>query len=131
MGSRNIYLNTDEIRLVIMENRGQQTMRTIIENNIGKRNIINADSFPAYNFLDNIDSLYLHNAYFHNRGILGLNSKIESIWHEMKENIKSMYHTINSQNFIYFLREAEFRQIIKNNEESRKKRNICKFIINS
>ena len=32
----------------------------------------------------------------------------------MKENIKSMYHTINSQNFIYFLREAEFRRIIKN-----------------
>lgn len=25
-----------------------------------------------------------------------------------------MYHTINNQNFIYFLHEAEFRRIIKN-----------------
>ena len=32
----------------------------------------------------------------------------------MKEKIKSMYHTINNQNFIYFLSEAEFRRIIKN-----------------
>lgn len=84
-------------------------MKTIIEKHIGKGNIINTDSWSAYNFLDNIDSGYLHNAYNHNRGIFGLTSRIESIWHEMKEKIKSMYHTINNQNFIYFLREVEFR----------------------
>ena len=39
-----------------MENRDQQTMKTIIEKHICKGNIINADSWPAYNFLDNIDS---------------------------------------------------------------------------
>ena len=32
----------------------------------------------------------------------------------MKDKIKSIYHNINSQHFVYFLREAEFRQIIKN-----------------
>ncbi len=109
-----INLNTDEIRLEIVENRDQQTMKTIIEKHICKGNIINADSWPAYNFLDNIDSGFLHNSYNHNRGIFGLTSRIESIWDEMKEKIKSMYHTINNQNFIYFLSEAEFRRIIKN-----------------
>ncbi len=83
-------------------------MKTIIEKHIGKGNIINTDSWSAYNFLDNIDSGYLHNAYNHNRGIFRLTSRIESIWHEIKEKIKSMYHTFNNQNFIYFLPEAEF-----------------------
>jgi len=42
-----------------------------------------------------------------------LTSRIEGIWGEIKLLIKSMYISIRSKNFIYFLKEAEYRRSIK------------------
>ena len=71
---------TNDIRLEIVEKRNQQAMQIIIEKHVGKGNIINSHPWPAYNFLDNIDSGYMHNICNHISGILGLTSRIESKW---------------------------------------------------
>ena len=39
-------------------------------------------------------------------------SHIESIWGNLKSIIKNIYYSIPSNNFILFLREAEFRRSI-------------------
>ena len=41
-------------------------------------------------------------------------SRIESVWNELKGMMKRIYNTIRSKKFIYFLREVEFRHLIKN-----------------
>lgn len=54
----------------------------------------------------------------HSRGIYGfginLTSRIESVWSELKQLIKKIYGTIKEKNFVYFLKESEFRKHIKN-----------------
>ena len=42
-----------------------------------------------------------------------MTSRIEGIWGEIKLFIKSMYISIRSKNFIYFLKEVEYRRSIK------------------
>ena len=42
-----------------------------------------------------------------------MTSRIEGIWGEIKLLIKSMYISIRSKNFIYFLKDAEYRRSIK------------------
>ena len=42
-----------------------------------------------------------------------MTSRIEGIWGEIKLLIKSMYISIRSKNFIYFLKEVEYWRSIK------------------
>ena len=46
----------------------------------------------------------------------GLQSKshVESIWAELKLAIKSVYKSIPNKNFLYFLRESEWKAKTKN-----------------
>ena len=104
---------TDEIRLEFITNRYENTLKPIIERHVGFGNIICSDSWAGYNFIIRPNSGYVHDVSNHLRGQFGLNSRIEDIWGEIKIFIKIMYISIHSKNFIYFLKEAEYRRTMK------------------
>ena len=80
---------------------------------IGTGNTINSDMWSGYNFLDSINSCYVNITYKNSIGQFGLTARIESVWVELKSTLKKMYKNIPSKNFLYFLREAEYRWNIK------------------
>jgi hypothetical protein len=104
---------TNEIRLELIPNSDENTLKTIIERHVGYGNIICSDSWAGYNFLSRANSGYVHEVSNHHRGQFGLTSRIEGIWGELKLLIKSMYISIHSKNFIYFLKEVEYRRSFK------------------
>ena len=109
-----INISTNEIRLELVENRNEETLKKIIEKHVGYGNTIYTDSWSGYNFLDRQNSGYRHNVANHNEGIFGLTSRIEGIWGEIKAIIKILYVSIHSIHFVYFIKEAEYRRSIKN-----------------
>ena len=104
---------TNEIRLELIINRDENTLKPIIEKHVGPGNIICSDSWAGYNFLSRANSGYAHEVSNHQIGQFGLTSRIEGILGEIKLLIKSMYISIRSKNFIYFFKEAEYRRSIK------------------
>ena len=74
------------------------------------------DVWRGYDFLDNVIN-FTQEIYNQGDGDLGLDkrstSHIESLWAEIKREFFSIYGIIPMNNFIYFLREIEFRVIIK------------------
>ena len=77
-----INIDTNSIRLEVVENRNSETMKEIIIKHAGEGNIINSDSWSAYNFLDNSDSGYQHNVYNHSNGIFGLLAESKVVWNQ-------------------------------------------------
>ena len=59
----------------------------------------------------------------------GFTAQIESIWDNLKDIIKKLYTTILARNFIYFLREAEYRHMIYNLSISDKITNFADLLI--
>ena len=70
-------------------------------NIVGTGNIIYLDSWMGYNFLNRVDSGYIHNMINHNHGIFGLTSKIEGVWGELKTIIKKIYSPVFIQKFLF------------------------------
>ena len=68
--------------------------------------------------MSNINEGYNHFRFNHSTGHFGRGvistSRIESVWSELKSLLKKIYSTIRSQNFVYFLKEVEYRRSIKN-----------------
>ena len=112
-----INCETNEIRLELTEQRNEKLLKTIILKHVQKGNIVNTDGWSGYLFLNNPANGYIHHTYNHARGNFGTGldstSRIESVWSELKSKITKIYNSIQSTNFIYFLRELEFRRIIK------------------
>ena len=81
-------------------------------------NYIITDSWKGYSFLDEPEEGYIHYSFNHSLGNFGSGllstSRIESVWGELKAILKKIYSTIRSNNFIYFLKESEYRRSIKN-----------------
>ena len=50
-----INIDTKEIRLELVSNRNQNTLKYIIEKHVGRGNIINTDSWAGYNFISNVN----------------------------------------------------------------------------
>ena len=78
-----------------------------------KGNNIVTDGWAGYNWIDSNDSgnrRYQH-IHGHNDFGQGLESTnhIESIWSQLKSEIKGIYKTTPSLNFLYFIREPEWR----------------------
>lgn len=109
-----INLRTNDIRLEVVENRSSQTLKTIIEKHVMNGNTIVTDNWTGYNFLDNANSGYYHIKYNHSNGNLGYSNRIEGVWGELKALFKKIYSSIRSKNLLYFMREMEFRRLIKN-----------------
>ena len=112
-----INTETNIIRLEVVTSRDTETMKNIIHKHVEPGNYIVSDAWPAYNFLDQENNNYIHHVYNHNRGNFGRGydstSRIESVWNELKLLFKKIYVTIRSKNFIFFLREIEYRRSIK------------------
>ena len=112
-----IYNETNNICIEIVQNRNHDTLKAIIEKHVKKGNIIINDSWIGYNFLNSNANGYTHHIYNHGHGnfVHGIDStsRIESIWADIKVLIKKIYHKIPSKNFVYFLREAEYRRSLK------------------
>ena len=102
-------LNTEtkDLRIEVVIDRREETLKTIIENHIGKGNYIISDACKGYAFLNAPNSGYEHHIYNHSRGNFGRGidstSRIESIWAELKYDLNKIYKTILSTNHIYFL----------------------------
>lgn len=109
---------TNNLRLELVESRTAEVLKYIIEKNIGSGNIIITDGWNCYSFLDAENSSYIHHSYNHGGGLfdygIDTTSWIESIWAEIKLKIKQMYTSIRPKNFIFFLKEAEYRRSLTN-----------------
>ena len=113
-----INTETNDFRIELVDSRDQTTLKNIITKHVLIGNSIVSDSWSGYNFLNAPNSGYNHIVHNHSRGNFGTGlestSRIESIWGQLKFKIKNLYHSIPSKNFVYFLREAEYRLRIKN-----------------
>ena len=78
-------------------------------NHIKPKNIIITDGWSSYQFLDDTNFEYKHEV--HRLGSHST-SHIEGIWGTIKQYIKKTYNYIPCKNFIFYLREAEFRYMI-------------------
>jgi transposase-like protein len=120
-----INLTNNQIRLEIVERRDTNTLQTIIEKHVMTGNNIYTDSWNGYNFLSFNNSGYNHIQYNHSAGHFGVTSRIEGIWGELKHSLKKIYSTIRSINFVYFLREIEYRRMLKPFSKDAKMKNIA------
>jgi len=59
---------TNEIRLELIANRDENTLKPIIEKHVGTGNIICSDSWAGYNFLSRANSGYVHEVSNHQIG---------------------------------------------------------------
>ena len=125
-----INTTNNNIRLEIVPDRTEVTLKTIIERHVGKGNAVFTDTWAGYNFLGRPNSGYIHNFVNHSNGVFGLTSKIEGIWSELKTIIKKIYISIHGINFGLFLREAEYRRSLRN-LNNREKLNALASVISS
>ena len=97
-------------------------IKKIIKTQLQAGNIIVSDGWSGYHWLDEPFSSYIHSTHNHGAGDfwLGLDSTshIESMWNQLKYYIKSIYYIIPSEDFILYLREAEFRRNINSLENN-------------
>ena len=108
---------TNNIRLDVYKTRTEEDCKRFISNHIKENNTIITDGWPSYNFLNRDDSNYVHEVHRHGpNGNFGFGyhstSIIEGAWGTLKSIIKRIYGYIPADNFILFLREAEFRFIL-------------------
>ena len=93
------------------------------------------DGWPGYNFLN--DNGYVRYEHNHDAGDLGegeeSTSHSEGLWGNLKGDIISTYHCIPCKDFLYFLKEEEFKYINrkKNYEDIIKEFFECYNFVNS
>ena len=104
---------TKNFRLICSYTRDNEILKKFIYKFIPPGNHIISDGWNGYSFLDEPGSGYRHSIHIHGRNDFGIGldstSHIESIWGNLKQEIKRVYITIRSNNFLYFLRESEFK----------------------
>ena len=120
---------TSKLRLDVYYSRNENDCKIFILNHIKPKNIIITDGWSSYQFLDDPNFENEHEVHVHGPSInFGFGSHstshIEGIWGTIKEYIKKIYNYIPCKNFIFYLREAEFRSMIHdlNPGEKRKKK---------
>ena len=107
----------------IINVRNEENLKTFITNHITPGTHIVTDGWQSYDFLDGYDSVWTHEKHLHAQGVWGSGehstSKIEVTWSHIKNEITSIYNIIPKSNYIYYIREAEFRLNIckRNNSE--------------
>ena len=130
---------TSKIRLDIFKSRTETDCKTFITNHINEQNTIITDGWVSYQFLDDPNSNYVHEIHRHGPGGnfgFGVHSTsfIEGAWGTVKQYIKKIYNYIPDENFILFLREAEFRFNIgqlNNSEKEEKIIEVFQYLYNS
>ena len=103
--------------------RSEATLKKFIMKYIEEGNTIITDGWAGYNFLNNNPS-YNHITHIHGGGDFGFGiqstSHIESLWAIIKAKIKATYKVIPNVNLMKFLKEAEFKYILKDKSAEEK-----------
>ena len=106
-----IDTNTKEFRLEVTKSREAINLKKFISKFIPPGNFIITDGWAGYSWLN--DNGYERLEHNHGRNDWGsgneATSHSENIWNVLKDEIKSTYKSIQNKNFLYFLREAEFK----------------------
>ena len=109
--------NTKSFRIEGTYSRDTEATKKFIEKFIEKGNTIITDGWMSYNYLDQVNSGYTHIKYNHGAGSFGFGiqstSHIESIWSQIKAKIKATYITIPHKKILHFVREAEYKILLK------------------
>ena len=99
-----------------MQNKEQNILKEIITNHIYGGYYVVIDSWSGYNYIDIADND--HHVYNYNRGNfwheVDTTSRIEGTWRKLKYYLKKIYAKIRSINFIFFIKEVEFRRMMRN-----------------
>ena len=116
--------NTKEFRIEASFNRDATTLSKFIYKYVEIWNTIVSDGWAGYNFFNSTESGFNHITHLHQGGIFGFGlqstSHIEAIWNVIKAKIKNIYHFIPSFHLMHFVREAEYRYIIRTKSEDDK-----------
>ena len=109
--------NTKSFRIEATFSRDTETIKKFINKFIEKGNTIITDHLMSYNYLDAAISWYNHIKHNHGAGSFGFGiqstSNIESIWSQINSKIKATYNTIPNKNILHFVREAEYKILLK------------------
>ena len=115
---------SSKLRIDIMKERTEANLKKFVVNHIEPGTKITHDDWSSYSFLDDDDSVWDHEIHIQGGRDFGFGdsstSHIESTWANLKSKIKNIYNIIPHQNFIYFLREAEFRINISKKSDTKK-----------
>lgn len=133
-----IDITTKEIRLDVINQRNSANLKIFVINHIEAGSHIIHDGWRGYRFLDDVNSsVWTQEEHIHQGGNFGLGnfstSNIERVWTYIKGELKGLYKITPHKNFIYFLKEGEYRYITSkmNSEQKEKKiKKILKFVYN-
>lgn len=121
-----------KFRCNITTTRNANYLRNFITRYIQRGNTIISDGWNGYMWLNNANTGYNHISFIHGQGNWGYGntstSHIESVWAYLKKSIKTMYHNMPTKGFYYFIKEAEFRFLMKNKTNSQLLNKIKKII---
>ena len=71
------------------------------------------DGWRGYLWLDNINSGFIHLTHIHARNAFGegiqSTSHVESLWSQIKNEIKCIYKMVPPTNLLYLIKEAEWK----------------------
>ena len=123
-----ININTKKWRLEIVTDKSLNTLKLIITNHVDSENSIYTDIWRGYTFSGHINSRYQHYTSNHSIRKFGLTLRIEGIWSALKNDMNKIYQTIQGNNFVYFLSEAEYRWNIKDLNNTNKIQNFANFL---
>lgn len=105
--------NSQEIRLFQLNDRSEESIRSLIEENVEPGSVIVHDGWASYSFLNNNEKYY-NVEHIHGNFDWGFGeestSQIESEWSYLKRSMLSLYNTFPSSKSIGFLREIEWRR---------------------
>ena len=106
---------TKDFRVDISFKRNEAVLKEFIMTHIERGNKLITDGWAGYSFIDDLPG-YTREVHIHGASDFGYGvnstSHVESIWSQLKAIIKSIYYIIPHKNFLFYLREAEWR--IKN-----------------
>ena len=133
-----IIKNTSkEFRIEASFLRDIPTIKIFIKKFVETGNTIVTDCRNAYNYLDNAHSGYIHIKKLLNVGSFGIGlhstPHIEPILAQIKSKIKETYHSIPNNSLIHYVKETEYKIIIKKNSNKEKIKeffDIYRFILN-
>ena len=113
IGAINTY--SKKLRLELLFIRDSNTLKKFIYTHIKPRNCIVSDLWDGYMWLGT-DGIYHHSVRKFGHSDFGYGyestSHIESVCGNLKNIIKRIYYPIPNNNFVLFLKEAEFRREI-------------------
>lgn len=107
---------TKDFRVVPTKSRDTIHLKEFIKRYIPSGNRIITDGWSGYDWVDPPNSVYYRYRHIHGQNDFGLGIEstrhVESILSQLKMEILSTYKSIPGYNFLYYLKEAEWK--IKN-----------------